>query len=495
MYTVRQPKGPFTRFAAFLSLGVSVVLLGAGRAPADIAGTPRTAGVPAPFVAGSGDAAANVARVVARAAGLPLATTYGGTRAHYQGVSARAEAAALDLGVLGVMLTTPMACGRALFTPDQLPERTVADSRDGEASASRDVAGAGPVGAGREEASARPGAAGTASFASTALAVGELVSSADGRSSGHTELVDGVDRRASADVRFGHLDIAGGVVQLRGLRWHAEQRTGAGGTVLAADAAFGLDGVVVAGIPLSTTTPEGSAGSLEAANKVLGPLGLRLEAPVVTRAAGDREVRVSPLKLVIGDATATRPVVGPVMGAALPAREALLEILRNGGDGDCNPGAAGGFALTFVDVVAAALGGSGGIDLELGGVLATTEGIDYGDPLGLVAPGLPTVAPTLSSPVPRSARSVAPVAGPEPPALAAADVAGPAPAPAQVAAPVAVSAASPPVAAVPASRRCESTSRGRTPACSRGAPLAASAGALAVALVLFGTDWFRGRRR
>jgi hypothetical protein len=485
MYTVRQPKGPLTRFAAILSLGASVVLLGAGRAPAD---------APSTFVAGSGDAAANVARVVARAAGLPLATTYGGTRAHYQGVSARAEAAALDLGVLGVMLTTPMACGRALFTPDQLPERTVADSRDGEASESQDSAGSGPVGAGREEASARPGAASTAAFTSTALALGELVSSADGRSSGHTELVDGVERRATADVRFGHLDIAGGVVQLRGLRWHAEQRTGAGGAVLGADAAFGLDGVVVAGIPLSTNTPGAPGAALEAANKVLGPLGLRLEPPVVTRAAGDREVRVSPLKLVIGDATTTRPVVGPVMSAALPAREALLEILRNGGDGDCNPGSAGGFAFTFADVVAAALGGSGGIDLELGGVLATTEGVDYGDPLGLVAPGLPTVAPPFPSPAPRPARSVAPVAAPELLAPPAAEVAGPVPVAAQVAAP-AVPAASPPVVAVPASRRCESTSRGRTPACTRGAPLAASAGALAVALALFGADWFRGRRR
>ena len=43
--------------------------------------------------------------------------------------------------------------------------------------------------------------------------------------------------------------------------------------------------------------------------------------------------------------------------------------------------------------MAAALGGNGGIDLELGGVLATTEGIDYGDPFGVIPPGLPTVPP------------------------------------------------------------------------------------------------------
>ena len=482
MYTVRQPKWPLTRFAAMLSLVASVVLLGSGRAPA---GTT--------FVAGSGDATANLARVVARAAGLPLATTYGGARAHYQGESARAESATLDLGVLGVMLASPMACGRALLTPDQLPKRTVAHSGGGEASATKDVAGTGPVGAGREEASARPAARSEAAYTSAALALGELLASAEGRSSGATELVDGVERRARAEVRFGHLDLAGGLVQLRGLRWHAEHRTGAEGAVLGAAASFGLEGVTVAGIPLTTATPLALASALAAANEAIGPFGLRLEPPQVSEDRDDREARIGPLKLVIGDATAGQPLVGPVMEALLPAREALLELLAGGGEDECNPGTAGGFALTFADVVAAALVGSGGIDLELGGAMATTEGIDYGDPLGLVAPGIPT-APASPPPAPRPARSLAPVAAAEPLAVPPVEPTGPAPAVAAVAAPDRP-AASPPVAAVPASRRCESTSRGGAPGCSRGAPLAASAGALALAMALFGADWFRSRGR
>ena len=481
MYTVRQPKWPLTRFAAMLSLVASVVLLGSGRAPA---GTP--------FVAGSGDATANLARVVARAAGLPLATTYGGARAHYQGESARAESATLDLGVLGVMLTTPMACGRALLTPDQLPKRTVADSGGGEASATKDVAGTGSVGVGREEASARPAARSEAAFTSAALALGELLGSAEGRSSGATELVDGVERRAVAEVRFGHLDLAGGLVQLRGLRWHAEHRTGADGAVLGADASFGLEGITVAGLPRTTATPLALASALAAANEAIGPFGLRLEPPQVSEDRDDRQARIGPLKLVIGDATAGQPLVGPVMEALLPAREALLELLAGGGEEECNPGTAGGFALTFADVVAAALGGSGGVDLELGGAMATTEGIDYGDPLGLVAPGLPT-APAFPPPAPRPARSAAPVATPESgPLVPPTEFTAPAPTRPVMAEP-ALPLASPRVAAVPVSRRCESTSRGGGPGCSRGAPLAASAGALALAMALFGADWFRGR--
>jgi len=175
MYTVRQPNGAFARATAVVGLGCTMLVAGSTPAPAD-----------GPFVQGSGAAVANVGRVVARASGLPLAVTFGGALGHYQGITARGEAATLDLGVLGVLLTTSTGgcgSGRAPLTPDQLPKRTVADSRTGATSASKDVAGQGPVGIGREEASARPGALGQAAYTSAALAVGELLASGEGRSS------------------------------------------------------------------------------------------------------------------------------------------------------------------------------------------------------------------------------------------------------------------------------------------------------------------------
>lgn len=455
------------------------------------------------FVDGSGDAVANLGRVVARASGLPLATTFGGARAHYQGTTARGEAAALDLGVLGFMLTTPLGCGRALLTPDQLPKRTVADSSAGEASASKDFAGNGPVGAGREAASARPGAKGEGSYTSAALELGELLASGEGRSSSAAELVAGQERRASGQVRFGNVDIAGGLVSLRGLRWATEQRTGAGGVVLGAGGTFGIDTVVVAGLPLPTATPLELAAAFGAANKVIAPFGLRLEPPQVTKSTGDREVRVTPLKLVVGDGTAAKPLLGPLMEGTQPAREALLEAMKGFGQDGCDLGKAGGAAFTFVDVVAAAMQGSGGIDLEIGGVLATTEGIDYGDPFGLIAPGLPALPPVVA-PAVRPRPAVPSVTVEEPAgSWPAADggIAGPAPtasspSPGEAAAPAGPPAASAePVAVLPVTRRCESTSRGGVAGCSRGAPLPASAAALGAALLLFGGDWWRTRRR
>ncbi len=171
-------------------------------------------------------------------------------------------------------------------------------SAGGEASASKDFAGNGPVGAGREAASARPGARGEGSYTSAALELGELLASGEGRSSSAAELVAGQERRASAQVRFGNVDIAGGLVSLRGLRWTTEQRTGAGGAVLGAGGTFGVDTVVVAGLPLPTATPLELAAAFGAANKVIAPFGLRLEPPQLTKSTGDREVRVTPLRLV-----------------------------------------------------------------------------------------------------------------------------------------------------------------------------------------------------
>lgn len=500
MYTVRQPRWAITRVVTTLGLGSAAVLLSSSAAPAE-----------GRFVAGSGDAVASVSRLVIRASGLPLTTTFGGALAHYQGESARAEAAALDLGVLGVLLTTPMACGRAPLTADQLPKRTVADSNRGTRSSAKDVAGAGPVGAGREEAAASPGARSDARFSSAALMLGDLAISG-ARSSTLAELVDGRERRATAEVSLARIDLAGGLVSLRGLRWTATQQTGPAGEVQAAEAAFGLDGMVVGGLPLPTATPLELASALGAANQVISTLGLRLEAPQVSRSAGDREVRVTPLTLVIGGPAASRPVIGPVMTGLIPAREALLAALRalggapgspgGGGGGSCDLGTAAGFALTFVDIVAAGLEGTGGIDLQFGGALATTEGVDYGDPFGIVPPGLPAV-PVVPAPAarPRPRPAVAPVT-----VDAGADVVAPVPvSPARRTDPAPevsidaarpeVVAAAPPAATLAATHRCESTSRGRAPRCGRGAPVPAGAAALGLAVLLFGADWWRTRRR
>lgn len=304
-------------------------------------------------------------------------------------------------------------------------------------------------------------------------------------------------------MRFGNIDVAGGLVSLRGLRWTTEQRTGPGGAVTSAGGTFGVDTMVVAGLPLPTGTPLELAAAFGAANQVIAPFGLRLEPPQLKKSTGDREVRVTPLKLVLGDGTAAKPLLGPLMEALQPGREALLEAMKGFGSDDCNFGKAAGAAFTFVDIVAAAMQGSGGIDLEIGGVLATTEGIAYEDPFGVIAPGLPTVPlapPPVVRPRPVAAHDEVEENDVSWPAEGG-GVAGPVSPPSSTSPDEVGAPAGPPAApeeslvALPVTRRCESTSRGRVSGCSRGAPLPAAAGALGLALLLFGGDWWCGRRR
>ncbi len=149
-----------------------------------------------------------------------------------------------------------------------------------------------------------------------------------------------------------------------------------------------------------------------------------------------------------------------------------------------------GVAFTFVDIVAAAMQGSGGIDFEIGGVLATTEGIDYGDPFGLIAPGLPDRsaggAAGGAAPPGRAERRPS-RSRPDPGRLTAAELPGRRPprlrpSPARRRRRPGLPAASAGTCrCLPVTRRCESTSRGRVSGCSRGAPLPAGAGALGAA--------------
>jgi hypothetical protein len=471
--------------SATLAIGASLVFLTPAPAPAENE-----------FVPGSAGAAAVVGRLVVRASGLPLATTVGGALARYQGETARAQAAALDLGALGVVLTTPF-CEGAAMEPDQLPQPTVADSGRGDEPASKEVAGTGGVVAGKEEASADPGPHSAAAFTTSGADLGGLVVVRDGRSASTTRLVPGQERRASAEVRFGNIDLAGGLVKLRGLLWEAEHRTGPGGAGLASTGSFGLDGMEVAGLPLPTATPIDLHRSLGSANEALAPFGLSLQAPVVTETGEGRRVRVSPLKVAIGDATATQPIVAPVVTGLLPVREGLLALLDSWPGSGCDPGSAGGLAFTAVDLFAGALEGAGGIDVELGGVSAETDGTDYGDPLGLVPPGVGSVAPA-----PTVARSRPSVQQPAPdlPAPAAALPAPPRERPA-AGDEVGVAMPAPPrptaavVAMAPATRRCESTSAGGRSRCSRGSPVVASGLAIGIALTLLGGDFVKSRHR
>ena len=236
------------------------------------------------------------------------------------------------------MLTTPMGCGRSRSPPTSSRSGRWPTPRPAEASASKDMAGNGPVGAGREAGLGPARARGEAAFTSAALALGELLASGEGRSA----------ERRRAGRRGGAAGGGRGALRTTSTSPAGWSRCGGCGGSRAADGARRRGARAPAARSASTRsswpasrcrpdTPLELAAAFGAANQVIAPFGLRLEPPQVTKSTGDREVRVTPLKLVLGDGTAARPLLGPLMEALQPGREALLEAMKGFGQRRVQP--------------------------------------------------------------------------------------------------------------------------------------------------------------
>jgi hypothetical protein len=210
------------------------------------------------------------------------------------------------------------------------------------------------------------------------------------------------------------LSLFGDAVTLLDLRWEATQRTGEGE---GADGHFTVGKVLYEGRALPPNLPVIVPGvpapalpdPLAALNTALGPSGIAVEAPHLDTAGG--VARVTPLTVRFADSALGRVVLGPVVGSLQPLRDpvvgGLLAI-------SCDFGT----AVTVADVATSILTGSGGISFAFGGVMATTEGEVYDNPLagGMgdsgdlgdggfgsdAVPGLPDLVsaptPTLSGP-------------------------------------------------------------------------------------------------
>jgi hypothetical protein len=441
----------------------------------------------APFVDGSGTARATALGLAPRTGGLSYAVTTGETLASYQGTEGRAEAQALDLGVLGLLLTTVSACGQPpLLKPDQVPGPVQANSSHGPATVSRSLAGGDLVAGGVQTATAHSGSS-AADAAAAVLALPGVLSVAGATSHADTRLVPGRLREAHAEASVASVDLAGGLVQLRGLHWDVTQHTG---TAPARAGSFHVDEVLVGGgaAPAAPAGPLGglaaplppTPASLDQANTVLAPLGIHLAAPQV-RTAPDGTVEVDPLRISLGGATQLSKPLGAALAAAQPGRDALAGLLKGDPQNCADPrsslGPLAGAGMLLADIAGGGLTGTGGADVLLGGVHATTEGIAYGSPFGDlgVPPALPAAAgaPPGSAPPPPGGGSL-----PPPPA----------------AAPAAPAATVPPVGG-----RTVSACVGGTPAhpggCVPDAARAAAAGGLAVAVLLFAADAALMRRR
>lgn len=363
----------------------------------------------APFIPGSGDASAQVFRVAPRTAGLMYASTIGEAFAHYQGTDAKTQTQPVDLGPLATSLTAGHCGAPPVLRADQLPQPLIVESTSGPNTRSRMFASGGGLDLGRETDTAKANALSIGDVTGAGFNLAGVVVDQGGHDHVEAQLTPGVERRATADVTQGEIDIAG-VVKLTGLQWHAEHRSGANP---GADGSFQLGGVKLAGLPLGTLPGLQLQKSVDAVNAVIVPMGARLQLPVVQKSPDGLSVLVTPLTLKIGGAASVGPIVGSIVHTAQPLRDALTSVLFgtacNGAMGQY--GYVGGAVFSLIDIGLNSAAGSGEVDFEIGGVSAGTEGIAYKNPFG---DGLGLTPPDLSQlPVPLSISSL-PEAPPPP---------------------------------------------------------------------------------
>ena len=181
------------------------------------------------FVAGSANATSQAMAVVPSTGGLGYTATLGQSVADYQDTEGQAQSQTLNLGVIGVALTTDGCDGSPPKVPaSDLPQPVSVESNDGNQTRTKSVS-QGSTGAtyGVEQASATTQPAGDATTTLAGLGVPGVFDIGGGVATAHAALVQKKTREAIGTASVGSVTLPGGVT-LRHLTWNATQRTGAG---------------------------------------------------------------------------------------------------------------------------------------------------------------------------------------------------------------------------------------------------------------------------
>ncbi|MGH9136731.1 MAG: hypothetical protein ACRD0G_06745, partial [Acidimicrobiales bacterium] len=357
---------------------------------------------PGEFIPGTGLASGQVLAVVPAAGDANLPIDAGFTAARFRNDTGDGDAGTLRLGLIGSLLTTS-TCGREpSIRPGSLPDASVLhlNSSDGDQSATTEYPPTGS-GAGTQSGTVRSGSYSEFEARPGVFDVPNVIRIGGGVSHSVAELVPDQQRRAVASTEIGSLSVLGGVVELRGLRWHASHVSFAEGTTPEVAGAFTMDEIVVPPLPpMPVSSPDALQSAIDLVNAVLGRLFVTMVLPEVTTAPNGAMV-VSPLRVIVSGGDASAALIRPLLGdpAADRARRELANLLfLQGCEGPLAetdyPRIAGG-VNTVSDVVIAGLLGSGGVTLEIGGASAGTEARRFDNPFGSGDPLL--VPPVVAS--------------------------------------------------------------------------------------------------
>jgi hypothetical protein len=348
------------------------------------------------FVPGSVQSRGRSLRFGGFIGGTEYSLNLGGAFARAQGTQGNAQAQAIDLGLFGLILSQPTGCGGDPPLPrDQQPAPLRASSVGGNHSSTNRVADAQLFKGGTETVSAttKPSAEARTKIAQVDL---NPVIAFDGIDAVADAVIDAPKqlRDSTASVNVGAITLAEGLVRIEGLRWLAARRSGASSSTVGR---FTVGKIEIAGVPLPTETPADIAQSFAALNGVIGPLGLRIEPPAfVTQEDGTNEV--TPMVVVIGGNDQGNVLIGPLLDALQPLRDQVIAFLNNSGGCPFSPEQLNSL-FVVVDAMLAAITGSGGLRVEVGGARTLHDTRVFESTLGDIPPvvGLPGIPGVPSS--------------------------------------------------------------------------------------------------
>jgi hypothetical protein len=315
---------------------------------------------------GFGQAQAQMLMIDPRSAGLSFGVRFGPTVADHRHVVARATAQSTDAGLIGSALTSQGCAGTAPpVSPDQLPKVLRADSRT-PGDANEKTVSEGPI---TQSVLARddPYAQARSRLAEVDVpALFTLAGATDETTSG----VDADGRpRVTAEVRIAKLSLMGGLVQLDGLRWYAQQVGGQAPT-----GSFTIGSGSIGGKTIPT---QDASAVVRQVNTLLQPIGLALTPPRSHRESDT--FFVDPLAFGIDQNPTRDQVTAALLQALQPVREQLFAALIAA---NCNFKA----AITVVDILLGSASGAGSFTFDVGGAQAQLlKGADDDGPTTTVA--------------------------------------------------------------------------------------------------------------
>jgi len=368
---------------------------------------------------GTASATAQTYKINPTAGALSLGIAFGVTLTNYQNKVAIAEARGIDLGIIGQLLAAEGCDGGAPTLPaDQQPQAVHVEARNDQHDQSASgsdynifsktahatdqpnadsvvetapfgVPGAFNIGAGRSESISRYNSDGTRE----AIATTDITS-----------------------LTFGAPTAP--VASLAGLHWEVHRVTGARDESVQT---FTLGALSIGGQPVPTTDP---AEAIKQLNGALNTIGIELTPPEARSGAGF--IYVDPIKIGIVPNATRDQIAGTLLGSLQPVRQPLVDAIIAQ---DCSNAT----YITVGDVVLGSVTGAGALELELGGVHATSGEFSEFQFPGLPSiPSLPEVSPItvsapdvgVSAPVQTGAAAAAPVLHPSRPLQRAAEVEG-----------------------------------------------------------------------